>query len=340
MNLELAEQVWNLLPHPSPLSVTRLFARKGTVTRGDFARNPLEIKRFADSCEGMSIYIAPNPTEKTIGIRHSAIDVSHWSWFFLDLDPICHCPPLIPDVEFIKCITCCGLADPSKALEELLRILGGYAGRDLFKNGPTIIDSGRGLQAWLRTDDKKLEDEGEFTPFEDICTRLAARKSMGYWLNKILKRSGLVYGCKLDTSCSDLPRVMRLPGTVNLKTGKPSAVLQEQSSPYPWLTPFLIAGTPKNVLVEPPPREHLGLTWQSAFGKLTRSAQQYLLHGHEEPGRHKMAFHTAKCLCELGVAREQAEKALLWANKLAGEDQELSHGEVQHCLETAFGKSS
>lgn len=318
MNESQAQEIWSILPHPSREHVVRVFAKRNTITRGDFARNSRELVRFANAASDLSVYVAPNPTTRTVGIRHNNEDVTHWSFFLIDIDPI--------EDDYI----------PNNALDEVLKILGGYCGHDLFKTPPNIIDSGRGIQVWCRTDDREL-GEGE-NPFHGPIDRKIARRAMSYWLKKLSRRLGLIEGCKIDTSCSDLPRVMRMPYTINHKTHREATIIQKQEQPFPWLIPFLVAGTPAEVLYQPDtPSAGVVSHWQLVFTKLTKSAQEYILFGKEEPGRHQVAWHTAKSLEELGVSREQAEKAIYRANKLKGPDEELSDGELQHTLNTAYG---
>lgn len=336
--MDIEEGLWSILPHPTPHHIVRLFARKGDKMLGDFARSPQEIKKFCDSANGLNIYVAPNPTMSTVGIRHSAVDVTHWSFFFIDVDPVCKCPPQKEDEEFIPCITCQRKEDPYSAMNEAIKIFGGWAGRNLENNFPNLIDSGRGVQLWLRADDRELiNDLEKINPFEGPITRKIARKVMGYWLNKLSKRFGTQYGCNIDTSCSDLPRVMRMPGTENTKTGKKSQIIIRQKEPYKWLLPMLIGGIPEEILKEYEHPQRIGYKWQTVFNLLTKAAQDYLLHGKEEPGRHKVAFHTAKSLSELGIERSEAERAIVWANQIKGADNALNDNDIQHALNTAFG---
>jgi len=285
----------------------------------------------------MSVYVAPNPTLETAGVRHSAKDVTHWSFFFFDIDPV---SPAY---------------NPHCALDEVLRRFGGWAAHDLLKHKPTIIDSGRGLQAWLRVNDRILTDdpvpepypvviEGEeimtkslrFNPFKGPINRDVVRRAMSYWLKKTGDRVGESFGCKIDTSCSDLPRVMRMPGTVNIKTGRMTEILHVQEKQFGWLPPVLIGGCPDGVLVAPEPSKiPEGTNWQMVWSHLTITAQSYLKSGMEEPGRHKTVSHVAKSFKELGISREQAAKAIYRANKLRGPDQELSPKDVEHALDTA-----
>lgn len=307
------EQLWQILPRPSPEHVARLLARRGDKLVGDFARNPQEIQRFTESCKDMNCYISLNPTTCTTGIRHTGNDVTHWSFLPIDIDP----------VEEVN--------NPHKALSEVMKIVGGYTGYDLFKRDLTVIDSGRGLQIWLRLTDMEFS--------ETSWPRSAVRRMVSYWLGKFARRLGTSHGCRIDTSVSDLPRVMRCPGTFNWKTGQPTRILSVQKDPFPWLYSFLCWGTPAEVINEPEVQtQHTGTTWQSAFNRMTRSAQEYLTLGKEEPGRHKVMWHTARSFFELGICREEARKALNWANSRQGKDQILPSSVIEHALDTSYGR--
>jgi hypothetical protein len=148
----------------------------------------------------------------------------------------------------------------------------------------------------------------------------------------------MCHGCKVDTSTSDLPRPMRMPGTFNQKTGRMARIIQYTTMVFEGLAEVLVKGTPESKLVEPDVVPIApGLPWQMAMHRLTLSAKTYLKEGQEEPGRHKMMWHAARKLHELGVSRAEARKALAQANALRGEDQALSPEEIEHALDTAEG---
>lgn len=313
--------LWKLLPHP-PGSVVRLFARGGDFRDGDYARKASEIRRFAETYAEHNIYVAPNPTNSTEGSRHSAKDVTHWSYFLIDMDPI-H-PKM---------------CNPEKALLSALRYIGGWTGFDFEKTPPIIIDSGRGMQAWIRLDDYHLVDESSaIDTGAHTLTRSMARKVHGYWLKRLDEFCGPNEGCRIDTSVSDLPRVMRCPGTINQKTGRKTRIVVPSQAVFSGFADVLIRETPSAVFFEPEPIEGLaaGAKWQDVFVHLTRMAQDYLTRGQAEPGRHKVMWHTAKKLRELGVTRSEASKALRHANKLQGKDEELPLDQVKHALATAY----
>lgn len=173
----------------------------------------------------------------------------------------------------------------------------------------------------------------------EVIHRGTVRRVNGYWLKKLDERLGVTNGCRIDTSVSDLPRVMRCPGTINIKTGREAQFIEATDYVQRGLAHLLVTGTPPKALRDPTPTKGVaaGQTWQRVFPHLTRMAQLYLSQGQEEPGRHKVMWHTAKKLQELGVLREEARKALRWANKLKGKEEALPTDQIEHALDTAYG---
>lgn len=339
--------LWKVLPHPSKRHVVRLFSRVGETRYGDFARSLNQLKHFAQHNINRNVYIAPNPTCSTVGARHTAKEVTHWSYFLIDMDPICTCPPDRAKKKGKKCTTCAGKADPRRALDEALMLLGEWMSVDFSKQQPIIIDSGRGAQAWIRLEDIELSDEveqgrihgkereeggGDYT-----VHRATARRVNSYWLKKLDERLRVAYGCRIDTSVSDLPRVMRCPGTFNMKTKRATTFVTAPECCFAGFAHLLTVGTPQEYMIEPETKAVApGQKWQMVFCHLTKMAQDYLTLGKEEPGRHKVMWHTAKKLAEVGVSRVEARRALSRANKLKGPDMCLSSEEVEHALDTAY----
>jgi hypothetical protein len=301
---------------------------------------------FADTFKDHNVYVAPNPTNSTRGDRHSARDVTHWSYFLIDADPVCVCPKPRSLVRDEWCVTCRGEAEPDRFLREALFLL--YQWFNMESGGSQIvISSGRGYQGWLRLEDVRLEDDASLAPQGRICdlgnglmvSRSTARRACGHWLRKLDDAIGIRHGCRIDTSVSDLPRVMRLPGSFNVKTNRMAYIAFAGTEPNVGLARKLVDGAPFGIYIEPDPPEGLepGQPWQMVYAHLTLAAQDYLKFGQEEPGRHKVMWHTAKKFHELGVSRHEARKALKWANALKGEDEELPPEQVEHALDTAYG---
>jgi hypothetical protein len=322
-------KLWSLLPRPHG-SVVRLFARNGEHRWGDYARTPAEMRKFARQHEGDNCYIAPNPTYSTKGMRHSAEDVVWWSYLLIDIDPVGTHPA------------------PMAAMTVALDLLSHWT--DIDVREPLLIDSGRGVQAWIRLEDIELDERyghGRLVDAADagggsttIVSRSTARRTNGWWLKRLDEVMLEQYGCRVDTSTSDLPRVMRLPGTVNVKTGRPTSILNANGERYHGLAEKLIVGVPEKLFVDEPlpPGLAKGLPWQKVFTHLTVAAQNYLLYGQAEPGRHKAVWLTAKSLSEKGVTLHEARKAIRRANKKQGADEELPPEQLETVLKGAFGE--
>jgi hypothetical protein len=230
--------------------------------------------------------------------------------------------------------------DAAAAIHEALLWLGEWLGRDFRRTPPIIIDSGRGMQAWIRLEDIPMRDSPARSA-DDLrlgLDRSTARRVNGYWLKRLDEKLGVAYGCRIDTSVSDLPRVMRCPGTINQKTKRMARFVNATDQVFVGLATLLLVGVPKNKLTDPEPSEGIsaGQPWQMVFAHMTLMAQTYLIQGQAEPGRHKVMWHTAKKLRELGVTRAEARRALSYANALKGEDEELPADQVEHALDTAY----
>lgn len=321
MNTERTTQLtklWEWLPRPTSGHVLRLFARdaSGGVI-GDYARSLKELYRFVESLDGRyNIYVGLNPTTSTAGTRHSAGDVTHWSFFPVDIDPN------QPD------------ADPRAAARAVSSAMEKTFG--VVPSAPAIIDSGRGIQLWYRLRDYMLDDSGVVPLF----TRLVPRRTMQYWLNQLADIPEVkMSGCCIDTSVSDLPRVMRCPGTINLKTGRRSSIMQPLGEILASLGWDMVQATPpKTFDTAPGIMVHSSAPWQTTFHHLTRRAQEYLTQGKEEPGRHAAMWHTVKKFHEIGVSMEQARAAVTHANNILGPDSALPAGEIERTLTAIYGE--
>jgi hypothetical protein len=134
---------------------------------------------------------------------------------------------------------------------------------------------------------------------------------------------------------------MRCPFTFNQKTGQMARIIEPSGVIFGGLANLLTVGTPTEKLIDPPaPVLRKGLPWQLVQHCLTKTAKDYLKEGQEEPGRHKVVWHTARRLMELGVDRDEARRAIRQANKRRGPSQELSAEEIEHGLDTAYNGGS
>lgn len=283
--------------------------KPGERVQGDYAASLHDLEQAVATFPHLNFYVCPNPTFSRVGVRHSGGDVSHWSWFLLDIDPLD------------------GAAnpDPEGMLIQALLWLTTKWGRILT---PLLIDSGRGRQAWFRLDD---------TPLDGLwLSRRDVSRAQRYWLTQMDEDLGEQHGCRIDTTCSDLPRPMRCPGTTNLKTGR-AAYMFADGLADPGLQ-TIIMNVPAEVLQMPDPTGPAhGLPWQYAMPHMTNKARTFVMDGWTEPGRHEAAWHTAKRLQEAGVTREEARRALWNGNKQC-HPRPLDDKDIEHALETAYRK--
>jgi len=304
------ERLWSLLPHP-PGSVVRYMARRkdgpGERVVGDFADTWEDLEHAARAWEkdGFDFYVQLNPTPERARPRCRARDITHWCWLLLDIDP-----------KFPH-------ADPFGALDAYLAALSRVTGQTI---RPLVLDSGRGAQAWVRMDDTSLELPWLITERYDergvpvrgprervVAGRTVARRVMGFWLRRLLEDVGVVSGCALDTACSDLPRVMRCPDTVNSKTGRRARIIEPGAGAHPNLVNLLLAQVPFSEFSPPPPSESgliEGRTWPDVLVTMSRTARDFIRGGAEEPGRHKAAVATARSLKEQGLTPAACRQAL------------------------------
>lgn len=159
------------------------------------------------------------------------------------------------------------------------------------------IFSGRGYQYWMprhmwAETDSKL----------DIAERLMS----GYLRHLAAGSEEWAPGWRVDTTCSDLARVVRCPGSVNQRTGKRAVVER--------LAPDLPRFTSDDLMpyISPEPEPVIAQFTESVrfidvLPHLNGRARQFIQSGVESPGRHAACFATCKQLHELGLPRATAE---------------------------------
>lgn len=304
--------LWEQLPHP-PNTVVRWFAKKDGQRVGEYVESLSELKRVVEKYSTWNFYIQPNPSISKAGTRCSAKDVSHWSWFLLDVDPLLNSEN----------------PNPETVMEEALLWFGEWLGWDFKVNSPLLLDSGRGTQAWFRLEDSILSGD------ED---RQYISKLQQHWLRKIAKQVGTKFECRVDTTTSDLPRIMRCPGSINQKTGKMATIIRTCDS-LTGIRRRMIDVAPKFTYEPPTERATLpaGLPWQILRPTLTLMAKNFLDYGAEHPGRHKAIHHTAKLLYEKGLDQPEVEKAINSGNKKC-RPEPLDSKEIHRIINDVFRK--
>lgn len=260
-------RVWELL-HP-----IRYFAKSQGALHGGWCKTYRSFARTVQNLVNWDFYVTLNPS-MGLGVKAKSAEVSHWSRILIDIDPVT--PDALPPYA---CGLVCGL---------LMRRF------DDIGSSMTVIDSGRGYQVWI-----------ELEPLP-IASREQARRierSISKLYQSVAPEGG---GCRIDTSCSDLGRVARCPGTLNTKSGRLAEILTRYSA-WP-LTPF----SPRRILDAFPPEEDLHtpivgpVPHKGIIPYLSERAANFFTDGVTEPGRHAAAYALAASLRELGVPREEA----------------------------------
>lgn len=260
----------------------RYFAKRGRDIVGRLAPSFSHFVRAAHNLDDWNFYVTLNPTRTSgVGSKASSRDVLAWRFVLIDVDPVEQG------------------ADSFRALEKILdqgaSLLGYPTG---LHHRTAVINSGRGHQAWLAIDQ------------EDITStqRYEIERATNYFLRKLDTHS---HGCRIDTSCSDLSRVARCPGTINTKTGQ-RAFFQWH---WPWPQEEIATISAAEILgfapleIQIPRREiEQGATITEILPALTMRAAAFLTEGIISPGRHAGAYATAASLREAGVERSLAEE--------------------------------
>lgn len=258
---------------------------------------------------GRDSYWQINPTNKEDGSRCSTEDITGWSWFPLDVDPA-------EDG---------GYAAADKLLARVLTALCGYVNDPVVA---TIIFSGRGAQALIPVAGGTVGPSP--IPLDEAPT------VMSHWLQR-LSREVKSERAHLDTAVSDLPRIMRMPYTINSKTGVRADLCDEALESSPWLAQRLRELMPE-VKFQVPTAEQTETQWPLLLPRLTAIARRYLTEGVSYPSRHKSAFATLASLIEANATEAACLAALLHGAALC--DPQLEPEEVVAMVQRKFRKIS
>lgn len=263
-----AEQLWSLLP--LELGAYRHVFRRlsGRRVDGTWVSGPDELARFIALYQDFNLYVQLNPSRSPGALRPASADVAYLQAVLIDVDPVGDDPhPLAAGVA------------AQEALWEL-----GVPGKCI-----TVLFTGRGVQLWLH-------HEHIYPPLDEPHRRVRAL------VTTVARELGECFGCRIDTTSSDLVRLARLPGSINQKTGRAAEILAH-GVPGPWL---------HRIEPEPPPAPPEPIDfdpiegWPHLAARLSTSARDFLMFGKREPGRHSRCFHTLKALQEAGVDRQAA----------------------------------
>jgi hypothetical protein len=288
-------------------------ARKGDKLEGSWASSPLELVQFAEAYSDWDFYVQPNPSARRHGKRCRTEDIAAWEWFLVDLDP----------KDGVKTINEPWARMNEDAVVNIQHLVDSYSGK---ANKPFIIFSGRGIQLWYSLGCVDLTANERWpvrrvdltnmkvTTLDEVPLCVAIPAAQSHWLEYLASHFQSEY-FNVDTSSSDLPRLMRCPGTINRKTGLPAYVAKEgedqQGAAMKGLWRKLLNYTPTAKMLHKPAPSVPGAPWQVAAA-LTKSktAADFLTFGATEPGRHKVACATARALAEAGIDESEIVKAL------------------------------
>ena len=264
---------------------------------------------------GWNLYLNANPVNHGRSVRKAARgDIVAWRYVVVDLDPDVEAlvPPNLP----------CG--DP----------MASCVGPAMLLRHANCIFSGRGYQYWL-----PLEPP---IGFGDFAEEYIERLMQGYLHALTETVDEWAPGWIVDTSCSDLARVVRCPGSVNQKTGKRSEVLELKQPGYgvAWHAFEQYEVPAYTAPAAPILKDSADLL--TVLPHLNINARRFILEGVSSPGRHRACYATCKTLHELGVP---AGRALEWLLIGAGKSYEcaphirpkpLDIPEVQRIVERVY----
>jgi len=189
----------------------------------------------------------------------------------------------------------------------------------------SVVYSGRGLQLHCK-----------FTPHDLSVVEIRSR------VRTLFKEMKVEYfnkiGGRVDTSCTDASRLVRMPGTVNHKSKNvawadphPSQYYlhQQNMDPLRW--------EPEEQHEPPPPFNGNITNLSQVASRLTRTAVEYLTFGTIYD-RHKTCFAAAISLREAGVSEEIALQWCWNGNTVVHQNYQLPKRDVEHCVKSAYQK--
>lgn len=249
---------------------------------GRQATSPHQLYRHTTDQAGWNFYVCLNPSLPT-PYKPSKNHITHLCCLGLDIDPR-------PGEELDIGATRAALDDA------LMAVLGSPC--------YIIYDSGRGMWAWILVEPTPLPDQGARNEADQLIKGLTRCISETCGLSK--------YGI-IDSSCAELSRIARCPGTTNQKTGKQATFLSDY--PLARLHYPLLAETASPYIIPAPalsPELARGTAVMDIAPSLNVTSRQFVLLGvaKADESRHRRLWSTAKNLSELGVAPVTAHLVL------------------------------
>jgi len=294
------DMTWNLLPLLKD-EYHHLFAKhKDGRKFGMCIKTRRGLDRFVEWAneEKFDAYIGANPLHKTVAFRPRAHDVSRIRAIVFDIDPVA--PKAAPRL-FAHRLHSDLANDHQGMLESVVH-----------------VDSGRGVQLWVLMMAGKPELQPRAKQF----------------VRRYAKQFGEDYGSIVDTACTDLPRVVRMPGTFNQKTGREATIL---SGAEPLMSEWWLECQPKPSAPERPVRPAESLEW--ILCTLPDLAVDYIQNGVELE-RHKACYTAMKSLHEVGVEADVALQLTLKGATMSSLDPAHVHYTFEQVYEDSHRSST
>lgn len=227
---------------------------------------------------GWNIYVGINPCIAPPNVKARDSDIFAAHNILIDIDPVG------------------GFSEPNKAIFNTGESLKKLLGKGAFYCSH-LVASGRGFQIWLPVEPTEFDEDFTEARWTRCVREVLSHLSCGDT------------GCRVDTSCSDLSRVARAPGSINQKTGRKASLVSKGDGSRLGVGSILVfdPGEPEEVSQAPNTSK-----LSDVVSYLTLKAVKFLTEGETEPGRHAAAFAAAASLRDQGVP---VENALAWVTR-------------------------
>jgi len=303
------DTAWDVLTAPHDFlrvdRFVRWFARsKDGDTLGGISLSPENLRATVGPLNrsGYDIFAHLNPTHPRITRRANTEDSLAWAFMLVDIDPL----DGTPDPDEVVAAT----HIPLRSLEAVVRPGWRFA--------PTIVYTGRGAHLWVR-----------FRPRQDV-----EWWRIGDAQREILRKLTPPPGYRIDP-LGDMARIVRLPGTINHKTGRMAELITPGQFEPPSMTNHVIAFAREIARPQGAP-ESFDLDWKDVKDELTDRARRFLDVGAPEGVRHETCWHVCRALYEKGVKKISAADALDWGNMASAK--RLTPREIWGIVEQVYGK--
>jgi hypothetical protein len=262
---------------------------RGRAAVGGHSRDTTALIRHANQQDGWDFYVSLNPSSRSC-IKPSKDDITHLSCVGIDIDP--HKDAKEIDIE-----------PAARALDSALTSFTSTP------NSHIILSSGRGIWAWVFIEPRPLLTTEDRESADSLIK--------GFTASFIQTHSHLSNHGNIDSSCAELSRIARCPGTINHKSGNQAHICIDyypiKPLPYEEFSKLGSALAPAYGLPEPP-SPITGRSIHEIVPHCNVTSRQFILLGVDSAteSRHRRLFSAAKNLLELGIEPDIAEY-MLWS---------------------------